>query len=408
MKNEYDAEFENMSNVSNGSLRWISLLVMAMVVFGFFWLMLYAYDNDAKTGNSEMISSISPENESYKIKPDEAGGMAIENKDIEAYQLMRNAPNVANEVEQVEKLLPLAERPIIRNIPANETAILGDVIAKNNVAGSIPQAVVTNNIVNDNLNGDNVDSVINEVISKQAGQIQAPSAVAQMNGAVAQMNGGVAQMNSSSLPNNGLQTNAPIQQNQITNDMTETPATAQSQTISAPVEKIVTAPTPKVIKVAPPKITTPKIVEKIIAPTILPAKVISTVTTPKIASIATTPSAPIIASPVYSPTASNAITSSPVIASPIASNAAIPSNGGSSYIQFAALRTAADAPRVWGELKAKHPELGAYSYYTETVTTANGGTLHRLRAKGFANRNQALTICSAVKNRGQDCLVSAN
>jgi hypothetical protein len=46
MKNEYDAEFEQLETTGNGGMRWVSLLVIAMVVFGFFWLILYAYDDE--------------------------------------------------------------------------------------------------------------------------------------------------------------------------------------------------------------------------------------------------------------------------------------------------------------------------------------------------------------------------
>ncbi len=352
MKNEYDVDFENLSGSSNGSLRWISLLVMAMVVFGFFWLMLYAYDNDAKSPQSEMIANISPENESYKVKPDDAGGMTIENKDIEAYQLMRKSPNVANEVEQVERLLPLAERPIVRDIPANEAAILGDA-----TTAKIPQAVASDELLNNDATGvdatgvdaTGVDEVINDVLNKQAAQVQAPSAMEQMNNAVAPL---IA---------------APQPQQMAEKEVVKE--------IAQPI------PVPKIITVTPKIATAPKIMPKIVAPK--PVVIAPPAAAPVIAKIAP--------APTYSP------------AKPAATT-----NNAETYIQFAALRTATDAPRVWGELKAKHPELAAYSYYTESVTTATGATLHRLRAKGFADRNQALSICSTLKARGQDCLVSGN
>jgi hypothetical protein len=323
MKNEYDAEFEQLETTGNGGMRWVSLLVIAMVVFGFFWLILYAYDDETEIRQTEMIGTISPEQESYKIKPEDAGGLAIENKDIESYQLMRKSPDVANDVDQVERLLPLAERPIIRNIPQDNNELQPIENAQNNVDAItktdpnqpkiIPQAVVTDEVVSEQLAEpvDDVDSVINEVIGKQAAQIEAPSAVEKMQ----------------------------------ENNMVSKPVKAENANV-APVKVAQPKPAP-----AAPKITAPKIVA--------PAPV------------------------------------------------AVAKSGGS-YIQFAALRSAADAARIWGELKAKHPELIPYAYYTEAVTTATGSTLYRLRAKGFAGRNQALNICNAIKSRGQDCLVSAN
>ena len=325
MKNEYDAEFEQLETTGNGGMRWVSLLVIAMVVFGFFWLILYAYDDETEIRQTEMIGTISPEQESYKIKPEDAGGLAIENKDIESYQLMRKSPDVANDVDQVERLLPLAERPIIRNIPQDNNELQPIENAQNNVDAItktdpnqpkiIPQAVVTDEVVSEQLAEpvDDVDSVINEVIGKQAAQIEAPSAVEKM-----QQNNMVSKTENANV--------APVKEAQ-----------------------------PKLVPTAP-KITAPKIVA------------------PK-----------------------------PMVATPV-----IVAKSGGSYIQFAALRSAADAARIWGELKAKHPELIPYAYYTEAVTTATGSTLYRLRAKGFASRNQALNICNAIKSRGQDCLVSAN
>jgi hypothetical protein len=236
---------------------------------------------------------------------------------------MRKSPDVANDVDQVERLLPLAERPIIRNIPQDNNELQPIENAQNNVDAItktdpnqpkiIPQAVVTDEVVSEQLAEpvDDVDSVINEVIGKQAAQIEAPSAVEKMQ----------------------------------ENNMVSKPVKAENANV-APVKVAQPKPAP-----AAPKITAPKIVA--------PAPV------------------------------------------------AVAKSGGS-YIQFAALRSAADAARIWGELKAKHPELIPYAYYTEAVTTATGSTLYRLRAKGFAGRNQALNICNAIKSRGQDCLVSAN
>jgi hypothetical protein len=210
-----------------------------------------------------------------------------------------------------------------------------DAITKNdpnqvNQVQNIPQAVVADEVVNEQLTQpvDDVDSVINEVISKQAAQIEAPSAIEKM------------------------------QQNSSKNEE---------------ISKVEPKQQPVVEKANATKIIEPKIIQ------VTPAPVAPKIIAPK-------PVAP-----------------KQVAAAPIAV-----ANAGGSYIQFAALRSAADAGRVWGELKAKHPELIPYSYYTEAVTTATGATLYRLKAKGFASRTQALNICSTIKTRGQDCLVSAN
>jgi cell division septation protein DedD len=97
-------------------------------------------------------------------------------------------------------------------------------------------------------------------------------------------------------------------------------------------------------------------------------------------------------------------TPKPIVAAPAPAPA--PSSGGV-YVQLGALRSTAEAERLWSQLREAHPDLlGSASRSVEAVTVAGTGTLYRLRARGFASRATALSTCSSLKNRGQDCLVA--
>jgi hypothetical protein len=381
-RSEYDGEFDNLQTAGGGSLRWISMLVMAMVIFGFFSLVFYAYNSSVEVANNELIPTITADGDDYKVKPEDAGGMPIENTDIEAYQLMRGAPNPTEEANQVEKLLPLAERPIVRDLNGTPEVLQGELQKMQNTENNvdavtteaqnsqmqasapallpteqkIPQAVTNQAIVNENAamtsSEDNIDLAINDVLQKQAAQTAAPSALQDMSN--------VEQTN-----------NQPVPLKPVIKTITAQPT-------------IATQPAPKQIAPIVKQEAALPVVQEIA----------------KLQPVQPKPAPAVVASPKVPPQPK-----------PIAQAPQIkPQTGVSAgtYVQFAAMRSQADAPKVWASLQAKNPELGGYSYYTEAVTLPTGATLYRLRAKGFASRAQALNVCASVKARGQDCLVSAN
>jgi SPOR domain len=403
-KNEYDGEFDNLQTAGGGSLRWISMLVMGMVIFGFFSLVFYAYNSSVEVANNDLIPTITAGGDDYKVKPEDAGGMPIENTDIEAYQLMRGAGNTpAEEANQVEKLLPLSERPIVRDMNGSPEVLQGELQKMQNTENNvdevvtaeqnnqsaqallpqeqkIPQAVsndvVLNNAPEEAVQQDNIDMAINEVLQKQAAQAQSPTTLSD----IAQ-NKVVDNVNSETVPLK------PIVKTIIAKpNVAEPTVVNKAPVVEKQVVKTMVASPQPIIKKDPPQ----QIAK--LAPA--PASVVQAPIT-KVPAVVLPPKA-IMQAPASS--------STPVVSSTPATKAV----ASSTYIQFAAMRSSADAPKVWAELKAKHPELNPYGYYTETVTLPTGSTLYRLRVKGFASRNQALSVCSAVKARGQDCLVSAN
>lgn len=109
--NDYDADSPyNPPVKTSGGLRWMSLLVITLIVFGFISLVWYAYNASTKhAGGSPKV--VQAPNQSYKHKPKESGGLAIEHKDIDAYKLMRRGAGEAPE-ERVERLRPREDEPV--------------------------------------------------------------------------------------------------------------------------------------------------------------------------------------------------------------------------------------------------------------------------------------------------------
>jgi hypothetical protein len=75
-------------------------------------------------------------------------------------------------------------------------------------------------------------------------------------------------------------------------------------------------------------------------------------------------------------------------------------------VQVAALKTAAAAHAAWARLQKAHPALlGTRELAIQRADLGDRGIFFRVRAGFFAARAGARELCSALKARGQDCLV---
>ena len=62
---------------------------------------------------------------------------------------------------------------------------------------------------------------------------------------------------------------------------------------------------------------------------------------------------------------------------------------------------------AWKKLLAKNADiLSGFNHEIVSAEVPNKGTFYRLRIKGFASRDMAQKLCSSLKARGQDCLVT--
>ena len=97
----------------------------------------------------------------------------------------------------------------------------------------------------------------------------------------------------------------------------------------------------------------------------------------------------------------------PVATTPPAekSDTPTPAAGGASGVQSGAFSTPAIAEREYGQIVGRYPQFtrGA-SRRVQEVTSSSGSTLYRTTVTGLS-RQQATSLCSAIKAAGDDCIV---
>jgi len=80
---------------------------------------------------------------------------------------------------------------------------------------------------------------------------------------------------------------------------------------------------------------------------------------------------------------------------------------GSWVVQIASFRTEADAEAAWVAFRTRFSDIaGGMAPDVASVEIEGRGTYHRLRIAAFADRGDAVSFCSRLQARGQDCLVA--
>jgi hypothetical protein len=80
---------------------------------------------------------------------------------------------------------------------------------------------------------------------------------------------------------------------------------------------------------------------------------------------------------------------------------------GAFLVQVASFRSEADAMDAWQAFSAALPDLAlGRAPVIQEADLGERGTYYRLRIAGFDQRNDAVTYCSALQDRGRDCLVA--
>jgi cell division septation protein DedD len=127
--------------------------------------------------------------------------------------------------------------------------------------------------------------------------------------------------------------------------------------------------------------------------------------------------APVAALPTEPPAAPSAATLPPPAASlPASSESPAPqvavlppatTPAGPYVVQLAALKSQDRARPAWGRLRKAHsPLLSERELATQEIDLGERGILYRVQAGYFPDRASALELCTALKARGQDCLVA--
>jgi len=111
--NDFDAqdELEEVEYPQDG-LRWMSVVVLLLVVSGFLSLAWYAYHSEVSTSKSDAeVPLIEADNKSFKEKPKDPGGMEIQHQDKLVYGAVSKDSTAG--APTVEHLLPDAEEAVI-------------------------------------------------------------------------------------------------------------------------------------------------------------------------------------------------------------------------------------------------------------------------------------------------------
>ncbi|WP_417479928.1 SPOR domain-containing protein [Maricaulis maris] len=80
---------------------------------------------------------------------------------------------------------------------------------------------------------------------------------------------------------------------------------------------------------------------------------------------------------------------------------------GSWVVQIASFRTEADAEAAWVAFRTRFSDISSgMAPDVASVEIEGRGTYHRLRIAAFGDRGDAVSFCSTLQSRGQDCLVA--
>ncbi|MFT6661946.1 MAG: cell division protein FtsN [Maricaulis maris] len=80
---------------------------------------------------------------------------------------------------------------------------------------------------------------------------------------------------------------------------------------------------------------------------------------------------------------------------------------GSWVVQIASFRTESDAEAAWVAFRTRFSDISSgMAPDVASVEIEGRGTYHRLRIAAFGDRGDAVSFCSTLQSRGQDCLVA--
>lgn len=350
MKNDYDApDGEAFDEIyQSDGLRWMSIMVVCLVVFGFFSLAWYAYrTNTAPLGEEGEVYVIEGDDSPYKEKPENPGGMVFAHQDKDVYNRLV-AQDEQEAGKPVERLLPPPESPFAERHAQLE--------GKKEPASSW----------------------INKDLHPEA-QERAPT------------------MEVVKAPENKEE--APVQE---TVEPQKGPEEAKEVETQKEQEK---APE----KVALPDYAPPKPVVK---PWVPVEKTPEKVAEEKIAQEKAAPHEekppvdPIVAqAEKFTQEKQPAPPPPPASPKPPIAEPAIAA-GGSVEVQLSALRSRAEAETVWQALSTRHRDvLGGKSHRIVTADIPGKGTYYRLRV-GVASAAAAKSLCSTLTQRNQACILA--
>lgn len=111
MRNDYDADDRDDADddYEGDGLRWMSFVVVLLVIFGFVSLAWYAYRSGTASTADGDVPVIEADAAPLKIKPSDPGGMDIPNQDKTVYEALSKGDSSS----KTEHLMEAAEEPMV-------------------------------------------------------------------------------------------------------------------------------------------------------------------------------------------------------------------------------------------------------------------------------------------------------
>lgn len=110
MRDDYDLDefLEEEFSGRPGSQRLKNFIIFVLVLSGFVWLAIYAYQRGTRPQNPSEVPLLTAENVPMRKKPEDPGGMEIPNQDKTIYEVLTKRKQQA---EKKQRILPLPEAP---------------------------------------------------------------------------------------------------------------------------------------------------------------------------------------------------------------------------------------------------------------------------------------------------------
>lgn len=363
MRNDYDAgdrEFEDEDYGSDG-LRWMSVVVVLLVVLGFFSLAWYAYHTGGQTETAaDGVPVVQADAGLMKEKPADPGGMNIPNRDKTIYGAMeKNGSGQA----PVEHLTEAPEEPVVGRG--------GEPVAPQAAPAAVEGSTTTVYRKEDAVSGEAVESGTedtNEAIAAQVNQYEQEMANTK---------------NPAAAVENKLQTELTPRVSSTAEVVASAMLNPEADVAPAPKQEPAPAPVATVQESAPVVDTAAQAAEA--AAIALKAQQDAAKAKAKAEADAKAKAEKLKAEKAKAADAVKVAT-------------------GSAQIQVAAARSREDAESAWKRISGKNAALKGLGHTIVTVDVPGKGTFYRLRATGLSAASAA-SVCAQLKSSGQDCMV---
>lgn len=350
MRNDFDAserELEDDGDYDSDGLRWMSVVVVLLVVFGFISLAWYAYRSGVTSTADGDVPTLEAEAGPLKVAPTNPGGMDFPNQDKTVYETMAKSETGA----KTEHLMEAPEEPILNVVPVTNAKPDKETETYRKPTTPAPQSSREDDEEHEEKVVDDMPSSITEEpeIKQQDEAKQAtPANVPATSNTVEETKNSTAN---------------------VDNKADDKKATVVATTTKEEAEPLATSPQ----QPAPPIVNDISAAAKAARDAEKAKSGIKDVQKPE-ATASKTPTEPV-------------------------------STGSGAGVQLAASKSSADAEKLWGKLAAKYPDLlGKQSHAIVTAEVPDKGTFYRIRATGLTIE-AAKALCQKLKGRGQDCMV---